>query len=185
MSLPNALTETIERAGYFPSVALAAVRRAIGGGAVHAFLVRPETSFDGPEVRRHLTVLVLGDNHLFITHLDDEIADALNPTQVVVASERIKLSRIHNVALSQVYDTDGAHVAATQSEITVGLSWGSHRRIELERAWCDDPNCQADHGFTGSSQSADLVVRVSSLADGATAVEEALAFFDALNAATL
>jgi hypothetical protein len=40
-------------------------------------LVRAETTFDGPEVRRHLTVVVLTPTHLLITPLDDAPADAL------------------------------------------------------------------------------------------------------------
>lgn len=184
MNLPQDLVESIERAGYFPATACAAVTRALGTSGVRASLVRPETTFDGPEVRRHLTVLVLGDLHLFIIHLDDELADALNPTQVTVSTERVRLSRIHNLALAQVFDSDGSHVSDEQAEVTLGMSWGANRRIELERAWCDDPNCEADHGLTGSSQQADLIVRVSAIADGASAVDDALAFFDAVNTVT-
>lgn len=181
MSLPASLVESIERAGYFPATALNAIRRAVGEVPLSAYLVRPETTFDGPEVRRHLTVLALSHNHLYVIHLDDEIADALNPMQVVVSTERVRLSRLDNIALAQVFDTDGSNVSDSLAEITIGLSWGGHTRIELERAWCDDPECQADHGLTGTSQKTDLMVRVSARAEGSAAVEEALHFFEALN----
>lgn len=184
MRLPSGLVAAIERAGYFPETALEAVRRALGTSRIRAFLVRPETTFEGPEVRRHLTVLLLGEAHMFVVHLDDEVADALNPPQVLVGTERVRLRQIHNLALAQVFDSDGARVASDQAEVTIGMSWGANRRIELERAWCDDPNCEADHGLTGSSQQSDLLVRVSALADGPAAVQEALEFFDAVNAVT-
>ena len=183
-SLPLDLSRAVERAGYFPETARAAVERSVRGAEVRAFLVRPETTFDGPEVRRHLTVLVMTDRHLFVTHVDDEVADALNPTQVVVSTERVALERVRSVGLSQVFDTDGAHISAAQSEVTIGISWGASRRIDLERAWCDDPQCEADHGMTGTSSPSDLVIRVSALADGRNAVEECMAFYDAISEAT-
>lgn len=184
MTLPASLVESIERAGYFPTTALNAMRRAVGEVPLSAYLVRPETTFDGPEVRRHLTVLALSQTHLYVIHLDDEIADALNPMQVVVSTERVRLDHIGSIALAQVFDTDGSTVSESLAEVTIGLSWGAHSRIEMERAWCDDPECHADHGFTGSSQKSDLMVRVSALAEGTAAVDEALEFFDVLNRCT-
>lgn len=184
MTLPTSLISAIDRAGYFPTTALEAITRAVGSTHIRAFLVRPETTFDGPEVRRHLTVLLLGESHLFIVHLDDELADALNPTQVVVSSERVKLERIHNIALSQVFDTDGADVSSEQAEVNIGFGWGAQRRIDMERTWCEDPHCTSDHGYNGTSQNADIVLRISALVDGPAAVEEALNFFDAMSEAT-
>ena len=60
------------------------------------------------------------------------------------------------------------------------MTWDGSRRLDLEPADCGDPACQADHGYTGSSAPADLALRVSALADGEAAVEEALAFHDRL-----
>ncbi|NMA78150.1 MAG: hypothetical protein GX960_12980, partial [Actinomycetales bacterium] len=145
-----------------------------------AYLVRPETTFDGPEVRRHLTVLVLTATHLLITHLDDDPADALNPSQVVSTTERIRLQRITATGLSQVFDTDGQHSPAREAEITLGVTWDGTRRVDVERAVCEDPSCQLDHGYTGTTAPSDLALRVSALADGAGAVDEALAFHDVL-----
>ena len=45
---------------------------------------------------------------------------------------------------------------------------------------CDDPNCMADHGLTGSSFPDDLTFRISAAADGRDALDEALAFVDRL-----
>ncbi len=184
MSLPPTLLTELELAGYFPDTARAALERAVRESRIRSYLVRPETTFDGPEVRRHLTILALTDEHLLIIHLDDESADALNPTQVIVSTERIKLARVGNLALAQAYDTDGTAIAPREAEVTLGLSWGSNRRLDIQPAWCDDPQCSADHGYTGDSREADLVLRVSALADGDQAIADALAFFDALYDAT-
>jgi hypothetical protein len=51
-------------------------------------------------------------------------------------------------------------------------------------ASCSDPECEADHGYTGTSTADDLSVRVSAEGDGAEAVLRALEFARALSAAT-
>ncbi|MGO1226488.1 MAG: DUF5998 family protein [Brachybacterium sp.] len=179
-ALPTDLLKALETAGYFPQAAAQSLERSLRGRAPVAHLVRPETTFDGPEVRRHLTVVVLTPTHLLITHLDDDPADALNPSQVVSTTERIRLQRITATGLSQVFDTDGQLNPGRESEITLGITWDGSRRLDLERAVCEDPGCQLDHGYTGTIAPSDLALRVSALADGAGAVEEALAFHDQL-----
>lgn len=175
-ALPADLLTELETAGYFPQTAAQAVQRSLHGAHPLAHLVRPETTFDGPEVRRHLTVLVLTATHLLVTHLDDDPADALNPSQVVSTTERVRLNRIYSTGISQVFDTDGQRAPGRESEITLGITWDGSRRVDLERAVCEDPNCQIDHGYTGTMAPADLALRVSALADGDDAVESALRF---------
>lgn len=178
--LPDLLVRDLDRAGYFPQTAAACLQRSLRGADVRAHLVRPETTFDGDEVRRHLTVLALTGQHLVVSHLDDEGADALNPSQVVATTERVLLRRVHTVGLSQVFDSDGEKVRGRESEVTLGLGWGGSQRIDLERAWCEDPQCQAEHGWTGAIAPSDIALRVSALADGQHAVEEAMAFHEHL-----
>ena len=179
-ALPADLLTELETAGYFPQTAAHSLQRLLRSTRPVAHLVRPETTFDGPEVRRHLTVVVLTATHLLITHLDDDPADALNPSQVVSTTERIRLQRITATGLSQVFDTDGQLNPGQESEITLGVTWDGSRRVDLERAVCEDPGCQLDHGYTGSIAPSDLALRISALADGTGAVEEALAFHDQL-----
>lgn len=179
-ALPADLLTELETAGYFPQTAAQSLQRSLHGARPLAHLVRPETTFDGPEVRRHLTVLVLTATHLLVTHLDDDPADALNPSQVVSTTERVRLQRIASTGLSQVFDTDGQQTPGHEAEITLGITWSGSHRVDLERAVCEDPNCQADHGYTGTMAPSDLALRVSALADGDDAVEAALRFHDEL-----
>ena len=185
-ALPSQLRADLETAGYFPQTAARNLELSLRGATVLAHLVRPETTFDGSEVRRHLTVVVLTASHLIIAHLDDDPADNLNPSQVVATCERIRLRRVISTGLSQVFDTDGSRVRGDEAEVTLGITWSGSRRIDLERAVCDDPECQADYGYTGTVAPADLAVRISALADGERAVAEGIAFhghlIDALDA---
>lgn len=175
-ALPADLLKDLETAGYFPQTAAHSLERLLRNDRAVAHLVRPETTFDGPEVRRHLTVVALTARHLLITHLDDDPADALNPSQVVSTTERVALRRIISTGLSQVFDTDGQIVPGREAEITLGITWNGSRRVDLERAVCEDPNCQIDHGYTGTLAPSDLALRVSALADGDEAVTTALRF---------
>lgn len=175
-TLPAGLHEELLRSGYFPQTAASCLERSLRGATVEAYLVRPETTFDGAEVRRHLTVLVLTARHLLIAHLDDDQADELNPSQVVVTTERVRLSRIVSVGLNQVFDSEGSTVGGHEAEVTIGVTWGGSRRVELERGWCEDPDCQADHGWSGTVAPSDIALRVSALADGDVALQATLAF---------
>lgn len=179
-ALPTGLTSELEVAGYFPQTAASCIQRAVRSAPVRAHLVRPETTFDGPEVRRHLTVLVITDRHLVITHLDDDPADELNPSQVVSTTERVRLDRVRTTGISQVFDADESRAHGREAEVTIAVSWGASSRLDIERAWCEDPECQADHGWSGTMAPADLALRVSALADGQDAVEAAIAFHDLL-----
>lgn len=179
-TLPAGLQEELRRAGYFPQTAAACIERSLRSADVLAHLVRPETSFDGAEVRRHLTVLVLTPRHLIVSHLDDDQADALNPSQVVVTTERLRLAQVRSTGLGQVFDSEGSRVAGREAEVTLGITWGGSRRLDLERGWCEDPECQADHGWAGTVSPGDLALRVSALADGREAVEAAMTFHETL-----
>ena len=60
----------------------------------------------------------------------------------------------------------------TEAVLTVG--WGAVRRVDLEPATCGDPDCVADHGYTGALAAEDFALRISSSADGPEAVDRLL-----------
>ena len=64
------------------------------------------------------------------------------------------------------------------------IGWGGVSRVDLEPAGCDDPQCEADHGYTGVLASDDFSLRVSAAADGQDAVARLLSFAEALSART-
>ena len=69
-------------------------------------------------------------------------------------------------------------------ELTVTIGWGAVSRIDLEPATCGDPNCEADHGMTGSITADDLSLRISADAEGEGALRDGIAFAKALSAMT-
>jgi hypothetical protein len=58
------------------------------------------------------------------------------------------------------------------------------RRVDLELATCSDPQCEADHGYTGTLVGDDLTVRMSAAADGADRVARLISFAVSLQRAT-
>jgi hypothetical protein len=78
----------------------------------------------------------------------------------------------------------GYRPGAAVHEAVVSLGWGGVSRLELEPAGCSDPNCEADHGYTGSAGNEDFMLRVSAAAEGPASVAGLLAFVRRLSAAT-
>jgi hypothetical protein len=180
------LRAAIERSGYYPELVAESIEAAIAGEEVSAFLVHHEATFDRDELRRHVTVLVLTANRLVVGHTDDAPADEANPTPYAVTStEIVPLSRISSVAVSRtVANPDQHRAGAPPQDVVLTLGWGAVSRLDLEPAGCADPECEADHGFTGTASADDLSVRVSQAGEGQEAVRQALVFAGAVSAAT-
>ena len=67
-------------------------------------------------MRRHLTVLVLTENRLVLTHVDDHPADSENPAPSAAATtESVPLDRIQNVGLTHVLEAPERYRASTLS----------------------------------------------------------------------
>jgi hypothetical protein len=71
---------------------------------------------------------------------------------------------------------------AAEAVMTIG--WGGVARLDLDPAGCSDPECDADHGYTGVASADDFSLRVSAAADGADAVAGLLSFAESLSART-
>jgi hypothetical protein len=72
--------------------------------------------------------------------------------------------------------------ASAEAVLTIG--WGGVDRVDLAPAQCNDPNCEADPGYTGVLSSDDFSLRVSAAADGADSVAGLLDFAASLSART-
>jgi hypothetical protein len=186
-ALPQGLVEAIEHAGYYPALVADSIAEALAGEEVDAHLVHHEATFADDELRRHVTVLALTPTRLVAAHTDEHPADATCPVPYAVTGvETVPLRRIDSVIVSRtVADPANYRPGTTPRDVVVTVGWGSISRLDLEPATCGDPGCEADHGYTGTTTSDDLSVRVSEAGDGAEIVMQALEFAAALSAATV
>ncbi|HET8960820.1 DUF5998 family protein [Nocardioides sp.] len=178
------LRQAIEHTGYYPEVVRDGVHAAVAGEQVVSFYVHHEPTFEREEVRRHLTVVVLTPSRLILAHTDEHAPDDLLPEPYTSTStEAITLSSVRSVVVTRMTanPTDGPSRPA-EAVMTVG--WGGVSRIDLEPAGCTDPQCDADHGYTGVFASDDFSLRVSAAADGVDAVGGLLSFAESLSART-
>ncbi|GAA1923113.1 DUF5998 family protein [Streptomyces sodiiphilus] len=180
------LRAAIERSGYYPTLVAEAVEAAVGREPVVSYLVHQETTFDNNEVRRHATVLALTGTRFIVSHTDEQSADGSAPVPYATTStESVKLSRISSVVLSRVVADPESYTPGTlPREVVLTIGWGAVSRIDMEPAGCGDPNCEADHGYTGSTTADDLSLRISEAGDGPETVRQTLAFAQALSEAT-
>ncbi len=181
------LVVAIEKTGYYPQVVSAGVRSAVAGEVVTSFLVHHEPTIDRDEVRRHITVVVLTATRLILCHTDEHAPDDLLPEPYTSTStEAIALTSVRSIVVNRMvanpatFESDGGQPTPSEAVLTVG--WGGINRIDLEPAACADPECDADHGYTGMVVSDDFSLRVSSAADGQAAVDDLLVFAESLSA---
>lgn len=182
------LVVAIETTGYYPGIVNAGVRAACAGEPVDAFLVHHEPTIDRDEVRRHITVAVLTPTRLILCHTDEHAPDDLLPAPYTSTStEAISLSSVRSVVVNRMVahpEDFGGRGQPVPSEAVLTLGWGGVGRLDLEPAGCADPECEADHGYTGVLASDDFSLRVSSAAEGQHAVDALLEFAERLSART-
>ena len=109
------------------------------------------------EVRRHVTVLVLTPSRLILAHTDEHAPDDLLPAPYTSSStEAVTLSAIRSVVVNRMVANPEAYAgrpvpAPGANEAVLTIGWGAVGRIDLEPAGCADPECEADHGYTGAA----------------------------------
>lgn len=191
-SLTNQSTQmraAIDRVGYYPAVVADAVEAAVAGETVLSFVIHHEPTFDQDEVRRHVTVLALTPSRLIVAHTDEHPPDDLLPEPYASTStEAVPISSLGSVAVTRMVANPAKesrrHTTPPVSEAVLTVGWGAVRRVDLEPATCGDPDCVADHGYSGMLSAEDFALRISSSADGPEAVDALLDFAQALSAAT-
>jgi hypothetical protein len=181
---PPDLSRRIETAGYYPDLVADTLEVAVGGEPITAHLVHGETTFDTDTVRRHLSVLALTGSRLVFVHADDHGDDEHGEqAHAIATSEAIPLSRVASVMITHVVPDPGQYRSGSLGrEVTLTIAWGAVSRIDLEPASCGDPQCEADHGYSGTIAQEDIVIRISAEADGLQAVQDAKLFARALRA---
>ena len=182
----------IESAGYHPEAVSDGVAAAVVDERVVDFLVHHEPTFDHDEIRRHVTVVVLTPTRLVVAHTDEHPPDDLLPEPyTATASEAVGLDAVRSVVVNRMA-AQQAHRARGRrtggplpSEAVLTVAWGAIRHVDLEPAACADPECEADHGYTGTVTADDFSLRVSAAADGAETVQRVLEFARTLSQATV
>ena len=182
----RALRKDVRKTGYYPDLVLDCLDTAVAGETVRAHLVHHEAHFDGDELRRHVTVLVLTESRLVIGHTDEYPADEAHPSPYALSStEAVPLSRVTNVVVTRTVGMPSAYEPGDPAqEVLMSIGWGAMSRVEMEVASCGDPECEADHGYSGTIAADDYALRMSQAGDGPAGPDQALAFAAALSAAT-
>ena len=178
------LREALDRTGYYPEVVADAVTQAVGGEQVVSFYVHHEPTFERDEVRRHQSVIVLTPSRLILAHTDEHTGDDLLPEPYTSTStEAVSLSAVSSVVVTRM-TTNPTAGPQPPAEAVLTIGWGAVQRVDLEPAGCNDPQCEADHGYTGTMSTDDFSLRVSAAADGTDAVGGLLSFAASLSART-
>ena len=106
-------------------------------------------------------MLVRTERQLLICHIDEGEG---NRTEAVATTEIVALRAIDSVVLTRALQDPENRSGLSEAWLTI--VWGAARRVDLGPAGCDDPACEADHGYSGVIQPDDLTVRMSPQADG-------------------
>jgi hypothetical protein len=177
----------IQQAGYYPNLVADTLETALAGETVQSYVVHHEPHFDRDELRRHVSVLVLTPTRLVVGHTDEYPSDEGHPVPYATTStEAVPLDRISSVVVSRTVSSPASYrVGDSAREVVLTVGWGAMSRVDLEPAGCGDPDCEADHGYTGALTSDDFTLRVSEAADGGNRVEDMLTFARTLSAATV
>jgi hypothetical protein len=177
----DAVFDEISRSGYYPEIVAEGLRDALAEESVLAYVLHHEPTFDRDEIRRHMTVLALTTSRVVLVHTDEHPPDDLLPNPYTsTTSEAVPVAQVRSVVVSRMVSASSKKL----EEVVLTVGWGAVSRIDIEPAACDDPECEADHGYTGNLTGDDFSLRLSSAADGGAAVRRLLDFARTLSAAT-
>jgi len=179
--LPPALVNEIRECGFYPSFVCVTLQGAIGSREVLGYLVHHEATFVGANILRHMNVMVLTDRHLVICHADEGDPDSSG--DALATAEIVALRSINSVAITQSVRDPESSDGPIIVEAWLAIAWGAARRIDLGPAMCEDPACEADHGYTGNITPDDISIRISREADGATNASRLMEFGSLLQGA--
>jgi hypothetical protein len=173
------LRADIVSCGYFPDLVEEGVLLAAGDEPIQGFLVHHEPTFDRDQIHRHLTVLLLTRTRLIVGHTDDHAGEnGQTRTSASSSTESVSIRKINTVVLTRVVPEPETYQPGVSpvEETWLSIGWGAMRRVDLEPAGCSDPNCEADHGYTGNLVADDLTIRMSLAADGPERVGRLIRF---------
>ena len=147
------LRAEIDACGYFPDLVEDAIVLAVGEEDLLDFVVHHEPTFNRDEIHRHVTILALTPTRLIVGHTDDHPPDPnITGAYAAASTESVALTKINTVVVTRVVTQPEEYRAGSPvvHETWVSVGWGAMRRLDVEPATCPDPQCEADHGFTGA-----------------------------------
>lgn len=185
MNPKSQLRSEIAASGYYPELVADTMATALADEEPISYVIQHEATFDREELRRHISLLLLTRTRLLVLHIDDFPPDETCPVPYASAnSEAVRLADVKSVVVNRIVGNPALHKpGGAVREVMLTIGWGAVSRLDLEPAGCGDPDCTADHGFTGASSNDDFSVRVSEAGDGADAVVRTLEFAAALSGA--
>lgn len=154
---------------------IAAVLRTCG--SLRSYFVRPETVFDRDSVFDSVGVFMLTDTHLIIVVSD--VNHEMNPAgELVTITQVVELSHINDFQIGRRRVLEGPERGAI-SAVHFRFRWGGSWAADIRPAACDDPHCEADHGFLGSFTGEDGEIVLDGSISEATFIQ-GLEFIDEL-----
>ena len=185
MNPQSQLRSEIAASGYYPELVADTMATALAEEEPLSYVIQHEATFDRDELRRHISVLLLTATRLLVLHIDDFPPDESCPVPYASAnSEAVRLADVKSVVVNRIVGNPALHKpGGAVREVMLTIGWGAVSRLDLEPAGCGDPDCTADHGFTGAASNDDFSVRISEAGDGPEAVVRTLEFAAALSAA--
>ncbi len=120
---------------------------------IDGFFVRPETIFDRDSVFDAVAVYLLTPRHLVIV-MTDVTYELSSAGDFVTTTQVVELANIKDYQIVRRRVLDGPEAGAISS-IQMRLRWGNGWAVDIRPSACDDPHCEADHGYVGLGQGDD------------------------------
>lgn len=120
---------------------------------ITGYFIRPETVFDRDSVFDSVSVFVLTPRFLAIIVTD--VTYELSPAgDFVTTTQIVNLDRIADFQVIRRRVLEGPQ-AGSISTVHMRLRWGNGWGADIRPASCDDPTCEADHGYIAMGQGDD------------------------------
>lgn len=146
--------------------------RAMAGREVISLIQIAETDFDISGTYKRFSVWGLCDDVMVISTLEEQ-----ENGQVQIQTSSHRIADIGSVRVTETFAEPANEVPQT---VTVSLSIGGARNIQIMPGHCGDPECDGDHGFEGMMFREEIHMGANLSADGPLHMSDVLDFADAI-----
>lgn len=146
---------------------------------IRSFFVRPETVFDQDSVYDSIAAFVVTGNRLLVVVSD--VSYEFNPQgEFITTTQFVNLASIRDFQIVRSRVADGPEAGALAS-VRMRLRWGAGWQHDIRPASCDNPSCDADHGYVAVITGDDGEIVLDHTLDEST-FRKGLKFIDELSA---